>query len=134
MTVTRVLLALALLAVAAGCGGEAYDPPTFTSVPSTTTVPASTTAPPASTTAPTSSTAALPSSTGNVDGFLTALRAGGVPVSESGESERLIGRGVCQQINAGVSPDKLAHDLTATGYTLAQASTLVAAAQGNFCG
>jgi hypothetical protein len=124
MTVTRVLLALALLAVAAGCGGEAYDPP-VSSAPSTT-APA--------TASESKSPVVSPSSTGNVDGFLAALRAGGVPVSESGESERLIGQGVCQQIHAGVSPDKLAHDLTATGYTLAQAATVVAAAQGNFCG
>jgi len=131
MTVTRVLLTLALLAVATGCGGQAYDPPV--SPPSTTAAPASTTTPPPSTVT-TSAPVASPSSTGNEDGFLAALRAGGVPVSASGESERLIGQGVCVQIHAGVSPDKLAHDLTATGYTLTQASTVVAAAQENFCG
>lgn len=131
MTVTRMLLALALLATAAGCGGEAYDPP-VSSAPSTTAPTPSTTAP--VTASESKSRAASPSSTGNVDGFIAALRAGGVPVSESGDPERLIGQGVCQQIHAGASPDKLAHDLTASGYTLAQASTVVAAAQENFCG
>jgi hypothetical protein len=119
MTVMRALFALALLAAAAGCSGQP-------SAPSATPTP--------STTAPASTSVASPSSTGNVDGFLAALRTGGVPVSESGEPERLISRGICQQIHAGASPDKLAHDLTASGYTLAQASTLVAAAQENFCG
>jgi hypothetical protein len=135
MTVTRVLLAVALLA-AAGCGGGAPASPVS---PSTVTPVTSTTAPTSSSAAPTSSAtgspaAASPSSTGNEDGFLAALRAGGVPVSATGESERLIGQGICQQIHAGVSPDKLAHDLTGSGYTLAQAATVVSAAQGNFCG
>jgi hypothetical protein len=139
MTVTRVLLALALLAIAAGCSGQQPAPPASPS-PSTTAVTTSTATAATSTTTPSSSTAtpsapvASPSSTGNVDGFIAALRAGGVPVSESGETERLIGQGVCQQIHAGNSPDKLAHDLTASGYTLAQAATVVAAAQENFCG
>lgn len=130
MTVTRVLLALALLATVAGCGGEQPGAPvTSTTAPTTT---ATTTAPSSSATTP--ATPAPPSSTSNDDGFLAALRAGGVPVSATGESERLIGQGVCQQIHAGVSPDKLAHDLTGSGYTLAQAATVVAAAQENFCG
>lgn len=132
MTVTRVLLALALLAAAAGCTGQPSTP-TTSPAPSTTAPMTSTTTPPPST-ATTSAPVASPSSTGNLDGFLAALRAGGVPVSTSGESEALIGQGVCEQIHAGVSPDKLAHDLTASGYTLAQASTVVAAAQENFCG
>jgi hypothetical protein len=132
MTVTRALLALALLAAAAGCSGQP-SAPAKAPAPSTTAPATSTTAPVSST--PVSSTpVASPSSTGNLSGFLAALRAGGVPVSESGESEALIGQGVCEQIHAGNSPDKLAHDLTASGYTLAQAATLVAAAQGNFCG
>jgi Protein of unknown function (DUF732) len=143
MTVTRALFALALLAVAAGCDGQpsapAKTPATSTVTPATSTVTpaASTTVPVSSTTAPSTlikTPVVSPSSTGNVDGFIAALRAGGVPVSESGEPERLIGRGVCQQIHAGSSPDKLAHDLTASGYTLAQAATLVSAAQENFCG
>jgi hypothetical protein len=132
MTVTRALLALSLLAMAAGCGSQPPASPA-SPVPSTVAPATSTTTPPASTATP-STPVASPSSTGNVDGFIAALRAGNMPVSASGEPERLIGRGVCQQIHAGASPDKLAHDLTASGYTLAQASTLVAAAQENFCG
>lgn len=132
MTVTRVLFALVLLAMATGCDGEAHDP----SVPPSTsaTVPTSSASAPSSATTAPSSPVVSPSSTGNTDGFIAALRAGGVPVSRTGASERLIGQGVCQQIHAGVSPDKLAHDLTASGYTLAQAATVVAAAQENFCG
>jgi hypothetical protein len=128
MTVMRALFTLALLAAAAGCSGQP-PAPSATPAPSTVT-PVTSTAAPSTSSAPVAS----PSSTDNTDGFLAALRAGNVPMSESGEPERLIGQGVCQQIHAGVSSDKLAHDLTASGYTLAQASTLVAAAQENFCG
>lgn len=134
MTVTRVLLALALLATAAGCSGQPPAPSTTVPTPSTAAPSASTTTPPTSTVTATSAPVASPSSTGNLDGFLAALRAGGVPVSATGESEALIGQGVCEQIRAGNSPDKLAHDLTSAGYTSAQAATVVAAAQENFCG
>lgn len=131
MTVMRVLLPLALLAMVAGCGSD--TPPPVVATPSASSTTASATQPPAST-ATTAPPAASPSSAANDDGFLAALRAGGVPVSATGEPERLIGHGVCQQLYAGASPDKLAHDLTASGYTLAQAATVVAAAQGNYCG
>lgn len=54
-----------------------------------------------------------------------ALRAAGLPVSVSGRSEELIGSGICGQVRAGRSDAAIASDLTATTWTLAQASTAV---------
>ena len=111
MTLTRVLLVLALLAVS-GCAGNEPAP----QAPGTVTT-----------------TPAAPTATSEPDAFLNALRAARVPVSASGAPERLVGAGVCQQLNKGVKPETLARDLTATGYTLAQAEAVVKAAQDHLC-
>lgn len=118
MTVTRVLFALALLATVAGCAQNQPMPEPMRTV---TPIASATTSAPESSPAP------------EGDAFLAALRSVGIPVSLSGEPERLICKGVGQQLAAGASPDKLATDLTAAGYTKTQASAVVQAAQDHPC-
>jgi predicted small lipoprotein YifL len=118
MTVIRVLTALTLLATLAACGaGQPGQQPA---------------SPKAS--KPGTSSSSATTSGSKQDAFLAALRTAGVPISVSGESEQLIGIGVCKQLAAGKhTAESLASDLTAAGYTKNQATVVVEAARKHLC-
>lgn len=66
--------------------------------------------------------------------FLAALDGAGIPRSKSGDSEMLIGRGVCGQLAAGKSPDAIAAELSgAVPWNHGQALTVVRDAQRILC-
>ncbi len=69
------------------------------------------------------------------DEFLRLLREAKVPVSKTGESEILIGRGACKQLDLGRSPDDVATELSKAVpiWTPVQARRLVDAAVATLC-
>jgi hypothetical protein len=108
----RILLAVAVLAAVSGCAQNA----------------------PAPRPAPSVTPSHADATVDNMTEFLDALRAAGVPVSTSGEGERLTGRGVCQQLAAGANPDQLATGLASMGvWSLAQATQVVQLADIHLC-
>lgn len=116
------LVLATVMGALSSCADRSATPPALTTSP-TAVVSAST---------PSVAPAVLPAQRSR---FLADLDAHHVPRSASGQSEVLIGQGVCDQLAAGRDIGTIAHELATSlgSWSFDQASVVVAAARGELC-